>query len=184
MNQKGFTLVELLATVVILSVVMGIASYGVISIINTSRKNTEKVFVDRIAGYIDEYLALKSSGFKFDSVGYCVNNDCSNEAYRVVSDSFISLNDLVDSGIVDADKMINPVNKKNCLSDGKNPSIFIYCDSRFVYYYYVDLSGSNTSCDISEDNDLIYKMPNDLIADLNNKGVNLPSHLKHEAGIS
>ena len=127
MNRKGFTLVELLATIVILSVVMGIASYGVIGIIRTSRKNTEAVFVNRIADYIDEYLTLNSSSFKFSNVEYCVDSSCSNKAYRVVSDSAVSnriigLNDLIASGIVDADKMVNPVNKNNCLN-GKNPSI-------------------------------------------------------------
>ena len=147
MNRKGFTLVELLATIVILSVVMGIASYGVIGIIRTSRKNTEAVFVNRIADYIDEYLTLNSSSFKFSNVEYCVDSSCSNKAYRVVSDSAVSnriigLNDLIASGIVDADKMVNPVNKNNCLnaSGGRDGALIygVFGDSDYdlnVAYY-------------------------------------------------
>ena len=41
MNNKGFTLVELLATIVILGVVMGIATYGVLSAINNSKLKSE-----------------------------------------------------------------------------------------------------------------------------------------------
>ena len=50
--------------------------------------------------------------------------------------------------------------------------------------FYIDLSGNNTYCEVSDDNNLLFKMPNDLIISLNSKGVFLPERLKQEAGIS
>ena len=61
MGNKGFTLIEMLAVVLILSIIMGIATNGVISYINTSKIKSEKIFVDKIANYIDSYIVLYGS---------------------------------------------------------------------------------------------------------------------------
>ena len=184
MNQKGFTLVELLAVLVILGLIMGIATYGVVGTINSSKRSSEKIFVDKLSNFIDDYLAENGSYLHFDvNEYYCVRN-CSIHVYKSVDT--VTLSDLVDASIVDKDKLVNPANGKSCLggNDDKGPNIVIFKSDEFVYYYYVDLSGNNTYCEVSDDNNLLFKMPNDLIISLNSKGVFLPERLKQEAGIS
>ena len=40
MNKKGFTLVELLATLIVLALVMSLGTYSISSIIENSKENT------------------------------------------------------------------------------------------------------------------------------------------------
>lgn len=171
MNNKGFTLIELLATLVILSLVMGIASAGVTSYIKTSKNKSEKVFVEKLSSSIEAYINLNGSNLpKIDNTTYsflkCRTSTCNTDensytatAYQVTS---IYLTDLISAKIIDEAKVINPSNKEKCLSNGKNPEIKVYKDSDYVYYYYVDLSETNTSCDISKENGIIDTRPQKL----------------------
>ena len=176
MNNKGFTLIELLATVAILAIIGGVATYGVINTINNSRLKSEKIFVDKLSNLIDEYLALNRPT-RVDSSTYtftkCQNNTCSNSyqatATKVIKTSgeSIHLKDLVDDGIIDDAQLINPKNKQKCLT-GDGPEIKIYKDSDFVYYFYVDLTGANTTCDISTENGIIDTLPEKLKSEVGN----------------
>lgn len=192
MDRKGFTLVEMLATIFILSLILGIATYGIVGIINNSKKKSEEIFVGKIGAAIEDYIGLYGSrliksndldnvcnikdietgkdGCKFEK---CVDSTCSEghreiSAYEYLYNDNISgntrnltLKDIVDANFFDRDKLINPVNKLDCLV-GVEPVIRIFKDSDYVYYYYIDLSGSNTSCEISDDNGIINTLPNDL----------------------
>ena len=175
MNKKGFTLIELLATIVILALIMGIASYGVISTINTSKLKSEKVFVEKLANLIDDYLDLnpptRSSGrtytFNKCKVSSCSSftesNSYSVTATQVVKSdgSSIYLKDLVAANMVEESDLVNPKNKEQCLSkNGPETEIKVYKDSDYVYHYYVDLSGTN--CDISDENSIINTLPENL----------------------
>ena len=182
MGRKGFTLVELLATVVIMSIVLGIASYSVIGIINTSKKKSENLFVQEIDKAISQYITLDTKirplvkgnvSFKFkkclkfngnDKETCALYTDYDVEAYEMFDGSngnSILLNVLLENEFFDDNKLINPANKKDCL-EGKNPIIRIFRDSDYVYYYYVDLRGSNTSCEISDENGIINTLPDKL----------------------
>lgn len=170
MGRKGFTLVELLATIVIMSLVLGIASYSVVGIINTSKEKSEKIFVDKIGIAIEQYIALEGSKLKKDNNNYifnkCKTSSCNDiKAVQVTElfngSEYVKLNVLIEKNFFEDNKLINPVNKKNCL-DGKYPNIRIFRDSDYVYYYYVDLSGSNTSCEISSENGIINTLPDGL----------------------
>ena len=140
MNRKGFTLVEMLAVVVILSVVMGIASYGVLHVIDSSKKKTEEVFIDRFSGLIEDYILLNKS-----KISKSLNSDCST-----ISD-FDMVGDfkLIDG--IEFKQLINPKNKKQCFDNEKNPTVCVYRNNEYVYYYYVNLKDNNI-CDIFEDN--------------------------------
>ena len=173
MNNKGFTLVELLAVIVILSLVMGIASYGVLSAIESSKNSSEKIFVEKIGGLIDEYLALKGSrlGLKNSDnpILWCKKGSCSSDnsdldsTYELNSFSF---NDIIDEDLIDEDQIVNSRNKKNCFGNGsnnsKNPIVRVFRDSDYVYYYYVDLRGNKTYCEVSNDNGVINTLPSNL----------------------
>lgn len=162
MNNKGFTLVEMLAVVVILAIIGGIATVGVINSINTSKLKSEKVFVDKLSNLIDDYLDLyKPTKPTGDSLEFtkCANSDCSNTyCATAIQLSSIYLSDLVTKGIMKEEDLVNPKNKEKCLT-GNGPEIKVYRDDEYVYYYYVDLTGTNTSCDISEENGIINTLP-------------------------
>lgn len=136
MNRKGFTLIELLATIIIIAIIGGIATTGIISVINTSKLKSEKIFVDKLANLIDDYLALNPQ-----TIG-------ANETYS------INISDLIEAKLVAKEDLINPKNKEQCFAT-EDPEIKLYKDSNYVYYYYVDLSGSNTDCNISDENAII-----------------------------
>lgn len=179
MNNKGFTLVEMLAVVVILGIVMGIATNGVLSYIETSKKKSEKIFVDKIENAIKSYISLNGSGIsnktgespiaftkckrvisggsscsdddKVDSTAYALNGFKLSEITDRDDDS---------ANLVRKDSMVNPKNKEKCFEDGKDPEVSLFKDSEKVYYYYVDLS--ELSCDISDENSIITNIPENL----------------------
>lgn len=173
MNNKGVTLIELLATVVILSLVMGIAGVGVTNAINNSKLKSEKIFVDKLSNFIDEYITLTNPNTNVNSTTYTfqkcedtAETVCQTKTAREVKDadgSNITLQDLLNKGLFDKTKITNPRNKKDCLN-GKNPQVRVFKDDDYVYYYYVKLSGSATSCDITTENGLIDTVPEKLKA--------------------
>lgn len=192
MGNKGFTLIEMLAVVLILSIIMGIATNGVISYINTSKIKSEKIFVDKIANYIDSYIALYGSSMNTIGNEYTFkkckkltkNNDklecIDSNSYDVTAIELNSFSlDKITEGnnnegyanLVEKNDLVNPANKKKCFNDTNNPYVRVFRDSDYVYYYYVDLS--NNVCEIHEENKIINNIPDNLCASIKNKGVNL-----------
>ena len=72
------------------------------------------------------------------------------------------MRDIVDANLVNDNKLVNPVNKKVCFDTSINPIIRVFRDENYVYYYYVDLKGNNTKCEVSDENGIINTLPNDL----------------------
>lgn len=165
-NNKGFTLIELLATLVILSLVLGISVYGVTGAINNSKARGEKLFVESLGKSIDGYISLKGTSLRQSDSAYTFDkkNNIGNSTYEVSlyllkkSDGgSIYILDLVNEGLVDQAKLINPKNKKQCFDTSHNPEVKIYQDSDYVYYYFVDL-GSNL-CDLESEHLVIKTLP-------------------------
>ena len=165
MNRHGFTLVEMLATIVILSIVLGIASYGIINVIKSSQKKSEKIFVERVGGLVDDYVGLD---LKLDQgITICLTGDSCEDTdnkfvFMGINDEIeitdetdkkirpLTILDLVKERLVNEKDLINPKNKKLCFDEEHNPNIEIYKDSNEVFYYYIDFSNNN--CDIDKDN--------------------------------
>ncbi len=181
MNNRGYTLVELLATIVILGLVMGIATYGVIGVINISKERSEKIFVDNLEAVINTYINEKrlngdwitnNTGKVFDKCrrikeedGSCYSEEDKSEVelYEVKDSSGndIKLNVLEDEKYIQGGKIINSRNNKVCLeglSSEEIPKILLYKDSDTVYYYYIDLSG----CIVGEENAIISNIPKNM----------------------
>ena len=55
MNQKGFTLVELLATIIILALMIGIGTYSITSIIRNSKQKNYENLIDSIKSGAETY---------------------------------------------------------------------------------------------------------------------------------
>ena len=182
MNNKGFTLVEVLATIVILSIIAGVATYGIMGTVDSSKNKGEEIFVDNLKTAIDEYISNNSSSFTVDTsieyeFGKCYETGCYNEetdSYTVGEDggktfymvkayrlSSIRINDLILEGFIDKDSIVNPSNNKKCF-ESKNPEIKVFRDEDYVYYYYVDLSGDKTDCELSNKIAVIDTLPKSL----------------------
>ena len=131
MNNKGYTLVELIATVVILSIVMGIATVGVVGVINRSKEKSEKIFVDKLENVIQTYInknrylgTLDASNDNSDIVfGKCRrvddDNNCDGDIQEVKLYRYspIQLSQLANEDFIKGGQIINPKNKKNCMDE-------------------------------------------------------------------
>ena len=162
MNNKGFTLVELLATIVILGIIMGIATYGVINAIKTSKLKSEKVFVDKIEIAVQGYLSyygkdLKEKRTLSNKLKRCRtdNSDCEYVTITELESINLSTITQVELKTLNINDLVNPKNKKQCVDENFDPTIRILKDEKSVYYYIIDLSGNNTACEISEENELV-----------------------------
>lgn len=162
MNNKGFTLVEMLAVVVVLAIVMGIATNSVISYIDTSKKKSEKIFVDKIDNAIEGYIDLNKGNIVSSTEPPLIKNVLFQKC-RVDSkgckDSFVNevgtfeFKKVLEAGFLDSSSLINPKNKKKC--NFGNNKVRVFRDSEFVYYYYFDTS--SLGCDI--ENKVITNIP-------------------------
>ncbi len=167
MNNKGFTLVELLATIIILGIIMGIATTGVIKTINNSKLKAERIFIERLGDSIKGYLATEGRKLSpMEDTETIEFNKCKEGEDNCFESTLtelesIHLQDLTTSDYktLNAKDLVNPKNKKNCVENGANPLIRVFKDSEYVYYYYLDLNDELTSCEVSSENAVISNIP-------------------------
>ncbi len=144
MNKKGFTLVELLATLVILGIIMGIVLISTTSGFGKAKEKSEDVFIKTIEDALNIYLDSDAKNLSFSR--QCTNGiNKSHNANVKVYKTTVTFNDVINSTYkpITAKEMHNPANKG---VDGKyncktNVSVNIYRDEDFIYYYAVDKSG-------------------------------------------
>lgn len=134
MNKKGFTLVELLAVVVLLAVITTIAVPAVIGISNNIKKNMLETKLDLILEDAKLYGQDNMSTFSNSSKDYN-SNPCIT----------ISVEDLLDEGYLTKDKddsaagyIINPVD--NSSLNGKD--IILYLKNKRVVAVFEDAENS------------------------------------------
>ena len=112
LNRKGFTLVELLAVIVILAIVVGIALVTVLPTLDKSKQKSFEVAVDTIRVYIQDQVDLSQlggglTGTEYNSaVGTCTT--ACTEATGVLtatgySDNITAIHWHVDNGKVTID---------------------------------------------------------------------------------
>ena len=140
MNNKGFTLVELLATLVILSIVIGITISAINLNFGSTKEKTEDVFVDTIRDAIDVYLDSDAKSLTFTQL---TNNDGSECVIRKkygnvnVEKAEVTFGNIMGSKYkpLNEDDFVNPANEDEICS--KDAVVSIYRDDDYVYYYKV-----------------------------------------------
>ena len=144
MNNKGFTLVEILAVVVILGMVMAIAIPNVSKLIKINEGNNYEQLKSTIMSAAKMYI----SDHKYEIV---VNGSCSNPSdkisiskintYDVIDDKLV-ISELVDDGNIKTDKVGNiiyPYDKEKKLDLSNSYVIVKYnCKTRDYIYSFED----------------------------------------------
>lgn len=137
MNRRGFTLVELLATLVILGIVASIVLISVNGGFNNAKDKTEDVFVKTVKDAMDIYLDSDAKKLNFSKVEVCTLNKTHGKSKVYKSSDNITLNNIINSEFhpISEDDLVNPVNSSKC---DKNTIVNIYRDEDYVYYYEID----------------------------------------------
>ena len=81
-NKKGFTLVELLATIVILGIISTVTIVTVTEYYQRSKEKTEDAFKKQVEGYVYDYITLSGSKLAYVNSGYTNLQKC----YKDVED--------------------------------------------------------------------------------------------------
>ena len=162
--------------IISLGVLAGIATYGVINAINTSKDKAEDAFLNEIGKRIEMYIDLNSfakSGekkeFSFNKVISSTNNGTSGSlvtrpvtAWEMENDNnYVTLDKLLAQELTDKDIFENPKNKKKC-KNLENIKIHVYMDTDFAYYYFVSLEDA----ECLDNKKIINTLPKELICQI------------------
>ena len=172
MNKRGFTLVELLATIVVLSIVVGLTVTGIAFSIKNAKKKTEEVYIGTLKDAIKIYLDDDENISKLRwnaSLGTFPKTNGSAEFLE--ASEGISFDDIINSTyspIIKKD-LLNPATEKIC--DPTKKIIHIFRDTDEVYYYYIDKSllkdeDGYTDC-LVDTSGSISNLPDEVIAVIN-----------------
>lgn len=149
MNRKGFTLIEVLAVIIVLSIILVVAAPGISNVYKNSKLKSEQVFINRLSTIIDSYVKLNTDTIGFTREadqakkegqnitiykGKRKENDIEREIIvnDIINDDLLSIEDYVNAGNKD---YINPeTNTKGCKTSAQ---IEVYRDSDFVYCHKV-----------------------------------------------
>ena len=133
MNRKGFTLTELLATLVVLGIIMGIALVSTMGGFGSAKKRTENVFVSTIEDALDMYLDSDARNLDFST--YVCEISKTNGKVKLYKGNDITFRNIINSKyspLMESD-LVNPANEK--VDCNTNVSVTIYRDEDYVYYY-------------------------------------------------
>ena len=162
--------------IISLGVLAGIATYGVINAINTSKDKAEDAFLNEIGKQIEMYIDLNSFAknrekkeFHFNKVISSTNNGTSGSlvtrpvtAWEMENDNnYVTLDKLLAQELTDKDIFENPKNKKKC-KNLENIKIHVYMDTDFAYYYFVSLEDA----ECLDNKKIINTLPKELICQI------------------
>lgn len=136
MNKKGFTLVELLAVLVLISLLMGLAIPGINRISNNMKKKSYNQKIKLVESAAELWGQDNKTRLQTDT-------DCSSEISKCKK---ITIADLIKDNYLDSDNnsgnYINPKNDK----DMKNCEVFVYKQNKRVYAKYDNSDSVDVAC--------------------------------------
>lgn len=132
MNRKGFTMIELLAVIVVLGIVLVITFPNMTDVFKSSKLKSEEAFVERISQSIDSYVTLNSSNITFKKQDGTANKNYGGSDHSVnVYKGTITMNTIISSNIITGKDYKNPGNEN--VECNVNAEIEVYRDSDYVY---------------------------------------------------
>ena len=146
MNKKGFTLVELLATLIVLGIVVGLVVTGLSFDVKKTKEKAEQVFVETIEDALKIYIDSDAKKLTFVSrTSGCIDKSLKSNVKVYMINSQISLGDVIQSTYspLTLKDMVNPNNEKETC-DVEHNIVAIYRDDDYVYYY--DVAKDDLGC--------------------------------------
>lgn len=131
MNRKGFTMIELLAVIVVLGIVLVITFPNMTDVFKSSKLKSEEAFVERISQSIDSYVTLNSSYIDFFEYGTAQKHYGGSDHSVNVYKGTITMNTIISSNIITGKDYKNPGNEN--VECNVNAEIEVYRDSDYVY---------------------------------------------------
>lgn len=131
MNRKGFTLIELIAVIVILGIILVVSAPSISNVYKESKLKSEEIFVERLSQSIDSYIKLNSDEIAFTSDG-AANKEEEGSTYQVnIWKAAITVQNVIDDKLISEEDYVNPGNKETKCT--VNAEIEVYKDSDYVY---------------------------------------------------
>lgn len=131
MNRKGFTMIELLAVIIVLGLVFIIAFPNLTDAFKSGKLKAEEAFVNRVSEAVDSYVTLNSSNISFTSNGTASKTYGGTKHSVNIYKGTINVSNIISSGNITAKDYKNPNNEKTTCNT--NLPIEVYRDSDFVY---------------------------------------------------
>ena len=122
LNRKGFTLVEVLAVIIILSMLMAITIPNVNTLINEQKNRALENIEKSIISAAKIYMSDNKYDLTFDT------NPCTNDPSTTVS-----VGELINKGYIKQKKIKNPNNNTQILRPNKNIEIKYSCNKKILY---------------------------------------------------
>lgn len=111
LNKKGFTLVELIATIVVLALVVSISAYAITNIINSAKEKNYELLIKNIKDASETYY--QECKYSNNSGIICNYNETLQE-YTVTLQELVNYGYLKGNGTKDNKmEIINPKDNKN-----------------------------------------------------------------------
>lgn len=135
MNKKGFTLVELLATLVILGIVVGLTVVGININLRKTKEKTEEVFIGTIKDAIKMYLDSDARKLAYDKKVCTISKTLNDSVEVYKTNSNVTISTVINSTyspLLESD-LVNPNNEDTKCN--LSAEVNIYRDEDYVYYY-------------------------------------------------
>ncbi len=145
MSKKGFTLVEVLAVVVILSIILSMATFGVMNI----RRNSLQKLVDTKISNLESSAIIYGQENQNELIETCNVDEVNYDFCKLVNVKYLIENEYYTTNEVNSENkkdLINNVTNKSMLCD----EIQIYKKNNRVYAKAINIKSNNVNyeCDL------------------------------------
>ncbi len=131
LNRKGFTLVELLAVIIILAIVVGISIPAITNIINDSKNNSLGVAVDAASDYLTDQYSYMNIDFNTATTNFTTAFGSSPSTAVDITGNLLTETGLDSKNVTTVTATLTPTTGKICVTISKIPTTSEYYSTEF-----------------------------------------------------